>query len=163
MRLPLTYFELVCVIAVCYNYCLPFLALDDFRSCLLLAHTFYIIFGGAVGGCIWSGAGSGALWVRGGDGHGGSRIGDRHDWSQGPLNFCRSPSRPFKLLLRCSAYISWLRNQVVSTFVWLWWVIDLSWFEFKSGISWLFYPYMFMWRIMFACLMVCRWQVQHGG
>jgi hypothetical protein len=33
-----------------------------------------------------------------------------------------------------------LRNQVVSTLVWLWWVIDLLWFEFESGIFWLFYP-----------------------
>jgi hypothetical protein len=22
---------------------------------------------------------------------------------------------------------------------------------------------LFMWRIAFACLVVCRWQVQHGG
>jgi hypothetical protein len=33
-----------------------------------------------------------------------------------------------------------LRNQVVSTLVWLWWVIDLQWFEFESMIFWLFYP-----------------------
>jgi hypothetical protein len=58
---------------------------------------------------------------------------------------------------------SGVRNQVVSTLVWLWWVIDLPWFEFKSGIFQLFSPYMFMWRIVFACLVVCRWQMRHGG
>jgi hypothetical protein len=50
---------------------------------------------------------------------------------------------------------------VVNTLVWLWWVIDLSWFKFKSGIFWLFYPYMFVWRITFACPVVCRRQVRH--
>jgi hypothetical protein len=33
-----------------------------------------------------------------------------------------------------------LRNEVISTIVWLWWVIDLSWFEFESMIFWIFYP-----------------------
>jgi hypothetical protein len=51
-----------------------------------------------------------------------------------------------------------LRNQVVNFLIWLWWVIDMSWFEFESGIFRLFYIYLyFVWRIMFACLMVCRW------
>jgi hypothetical protein len=33
-----------------------------------------------------------------------------------------------------------LRNQVLSTLVWLWWVIDLPQFEFKSGKFQWFYP-----------------------
>jgi hypothetical protein len=56
-----------------------------------------------------------------------------------------------------------LRNQVVSILVLLGWVIDLPWFEFESGIFWLFYTYLFIWRNVFACLIVCRWQVWHGG
>jgi hypothetical protein len=37
-------------------------------------------------------------------------------------------------------------------------------FEFKSGIApWFYYTIMFMWRIAFTCLMVCNWQVRHGG
>jgi hypothetical protein len=56
-----------------------------------------------------------------------------------------------------------LRNQVVSSLIWLWWVIDLVRFEFESETFWLFYLYLyFMWRIMFAYLVVCRWQVRHG-
>jgi hypothetical protein len=35
-----------------------------------------------------------------------------------------------------------LRNQVISFFVWLWWVIDLVRFEFKSGMVHLFYLYL---------------------
>jgi hypothetical protein len=35
-----------------------------------------------------------------------------------------------------------LRNQVVSSLVWLWWVIDLVRFEFESGIFRLFYLYL---------------------
>jgi hypothetical protein len=43
-------------------------------------------------------------------------------------------------------------------------VIDLPLFEFESGTFRLFYLYLcFIWRIMFACLIVCRWQVWHGG
>jgi hypothetical protein len=42
-------------------------------------------------------------------------------------------------------------------------VIDLARFEFESGTFWLFYLYsLFHWRIMFACLMVCRWHMQHA-
>jgi hypothetical protein len=34
-------------------------------------------------------------------------------------------------------------------------------FEFETGTFQLFYPYLyFIWRIVFACLVVCRWQVQ---
>jgi hypothetical protein len=56
-----------------------------------------------------------------------------------------------------------LRNQVVSFLVWLWWVIDLVRFKYKSVTFQLFYLYLcFIWRIVFACLVVCRWQVQHG-
>jgi hypothetical protein len=35
-----------------------------------------------------------------------------------------------------------LRNQVVSTLIWLWWVIDLPRFEFESETYWLFYLYL---------------------
>jgi hypothetical protein len=36
-------------------------------------------------------------------------------------------------------------------------------FEFESGTFWLFYLYScFNWRIAFACLVVCRWQVRHA-
>jgi hypothetical protein len=36
-------------------------------------------------------------------------------------------------------------------------------FKFESETFWLFYLYLyFMWRIMFAYLVVCRWQVRHG-
>jgi hypothetical protein len=31
---------------------LSFVALDDFHYGLLLAHTFFVVFGGAVGGCV---------------------------------------------------------------------------------------------------------------
>jgi hypothetical protein len=33
-----------------------------------------------------------------------------------------------------------LRNQVLNTLVWLWWVIDVLLFEFESEIFWWFYP-----------------------
>jgi hypothetical protein len=37
-------------------------------------------------------------------------------------------------------------------------------FEFESGIvPWFYYTILFMWRIMFACLVVCRWHVWHDG
>jgi hypothetical protein len=40
----------------------------------------------------------------------------------------------------------------------------LAWFEFESGTVYLFYLYLwFIWRIAFTCLVVCRWQVWHGG
>jgi hypothetical protein len=56
-----------------------------------------------------------------------------------------------------------LRNQMVSLLIWLWWVIDLSKFEFESRTFQLFYLYLcFVWRIAFVCLMVGRWQVRHG-
>jgi hypothetical protein len=57
-----------------------------------------------------------------------------------------------------------LRNQVVSSLVWLWWDIDMLRFEFKSGTFRLFYLYLcFIWRIVFPCLVVCRWHVRYGG
>jgi hypothetical protein len=63
------------------------------------------------------------------------------------------------------SYEDLLRNKVVSSLVWLRWVINLARFEFKSETFWwLFYLYSyFMWRIVFACLIVCRWEVRHGG
>jgi hypothetical protein len=37
-------------------------------------------------------------------------------------------------------------------------------FEFESRTFLLFYLYLyFIWRIAFGCLVVCRWQVRHGG
>jgi hypothetical protein len=46
----------------------------------------------------------------------------------------------------------------------LWWVIDLPCFEFESRKFWWSYPTIsFIWRNMFTCLMMCRWQVRHGG
>jgi hypothetical protein len=55
-----------------------------------------------------------------------------------------------------------LRNQVASSLFWLWWVIVLPMFEFETFQ--LFYLYLyFVWRIMFDCLVVCTWQVRHGG
>jgi hypothetical protein len=37
-------------------------------------------------------------------------------------------------------------------------------FEFESGMFYLFYLYLyFIWRIAFAYLVICRWQVRHGG
>jgi hypothetical protein len=58
---------------------------------------------------------------------------------------CASWGLRFKIQTLCillSMYSSRGRliNQVVSTLFRLWWVIDLSWLEFKSGIFWLFYP-----------------------
>jgi hypothetical protein len=36
-------------------------------------------------------------------------------------------------------------------------------FEFESGtFSFCFFYLCFVWRIMFACLVVCKWQVRHG-
>jgi hypothetical protein len=68
------------------------------------------------------------------------------------------------LLLSMDSSRGRLRNQVISYLVWLWWVIDLTRFEFESGTFRLFYIYpCFIWRITFACLTVCMWQVQHGG
>jgi hypothetical protein len=40
----------------------------------------------------------------------------------------------------------------------------LARFEFESGIvlfCFVFLLPLFHWRIVFACLVVCRWQVQH--
>jgi hypothetical protein len=43
-------------------------------------------------------------------------------------------------------------------------VIGLPSFEFESETFRLFYLYLyFVWRIVFACLVVCSWQVRHGG
>jgi hypothetical protein len=57
-----------------------------------------------------------------------------------------------------------LRNQVVSTWFDLWWVIDLPCFEFEFRKFWWFYLInYFMWRNVFACLVMCRWQVWHSG
>jgi hypothetical protein len=78
MGWPLTYFVLACVIVVCFNGFLSFVAFDDFHCGLLLAHTFFVVFGGAVGSYVWSGVGGGVLRVRGGDRHGLSWIGDGH-------------------------------------------------------------------------------------
>jgi hypothetical protein len=56
-----------------------------------------------------------------------------------------------------------MRNQVVNSLLWLWWVIDLVMFEFESGtVSFFFFYLCFIWWIVFACLVVCRWQVRHG-
>jgi hypothetical protein len=81
---------------------------------------------------------------------------------------CASRGLGFELQIVCLLLLmdssrGRLRNQVVSSLVWLWWVIDMARFEFESGTVQLFclYP-LFNWRIMFACLVVCRWQVRHG-
>jgi hypothetical protein len=56
-----------------------------------------------------------------------------------------------------------LRNQVVSSLVWLWWVINLARFEFEFRTVSLFYLYLcFVWRITLACLLVCWWQVRYS-
>jgi hypothetical protein len=83
MGWPLTYFELACIIVVCFNGCLSFVILDDFCWGLLLARTFFIVFGGVVGNYDWLGVGSEVLWVWGGDRHGCVWIGDGHGciWS----------------------------------------------------------------------------------
>jgi hypothetical protein len=53
-----------------------------------------------------------------------------------------------------------LRNEVVSSLVWMWWVIDMPMFEFESGTFRWFYLYLcIVWRFTFACLVVCRWQL----
>jgi hypothetical protein len=49
---------------------------------------------------------------------------------------------------------------VVSYLVWLWWVIDLTRFEFEFGTVLMILPlFCFVWRITFAYLVVCKWQV----
>jgi hypothetical protein len=43
---------------------------------------------------------------------------------------------------------------------------DLVRFKFESGtvhLVYLYYLSLFVWRIMFLCLVVCRWHVWHGG
>jgi hypothetical protein len=45
-----------------------------------------------------------------------------------------------------------LRNQVVNSLVWLWWVIDLAMFEFESGTFQLFYFY--LGSFVESCLLV---------
>jgi hypothetical protein len=50
-----------------------------------------------------------------------------------------------------------LRNQVVSSLIWLWWIINLPRFELESKTFYCFtFILCFMWRIIFSCLMVCR-------
>jgi hypothetical protein len=66
---------------VCFNSCLPFVTLDDVFCCgWVLARTFFIVCGRAVGGCVWLGVGSVVLKVWGGDRCICSRIGDGHDY-----------------------------------------------------------------------------------
>jgi hypothetical protein len=74
---------------------------------------------------------------------------------------CKSFDYNFHLV-NCLLERTKLRKQLVSTFVWLWWVIDVPRFEFESGVSVVICCYL-VWRIMFACLVVWRWQVWHDG
>jgi hypothetical protein len=71
-------------------------------------------------------------------------------WSSSPFLWLLGPlavhhvswiwNSNFVFLLSMYSSRGRLRNQVVSTSVWLWWVIDLTWFEFESRIFRLFYP-----------------------
>jgi hypothetical protein len=64
-------------------------------------------------------------------------------------------------------HVSWIWNSNFMLFVvnvLINWETDLSWFEFKSVRFRWFYPTFYLvWRIVFAYLVVCRWQVLHGG
>jgi hypothetical protein len=59
----------------------------------------------------------------------------------------------FVLLLSTDSSRGRLRNQVVSFLVWLWWVIDLTRFEFESGIVLFYFSFIFV-SFGESCLLV---------
>jgi hypothetical protein len=45
-----------------------------------------------------------------------------------------------------------MKNQIVSSLIWLWWIINLTRFEFETGIFYLFYLYLYL--VGESCLLV---------